>query len=31
MAADRWDTSLDPTEAAGRIMSPAGFDLRRGD
>jgi 3-oxoacyl-[acyl-carrier protein] reductase len=31
MAADRWDTSLDPTEAARRIMSPAGFDLRRGD
>ncbi len=30
MAADQWDTSLDPTEAARKIMSPAGFDLRSG-
>lgn len=28
LAADQWDTALDPTEAARKIMSPAGFELR---
>ena len=28
LAADEWDTSLDPTEAAKKIMSPVGFELR---
>ena len=28
LAADEWDTSLDPADAARRILSPAGFELR---
>lgn len=31
MAADEWDTSLDPTEAARKIMSPVAFELRRNE
>jgi len=31
MAADEWDTSLDPTEAARKIMSPVAFDLRKNE
>jgi len=31
MAADQWDISLDPTEAAKKIMSPVAFDLRKNE
>ena len=31
MAADEWDTSLDPTEAAQKIMSPVAFELRKNE
>jgi len=31
LAADQWDTSLEPTEAAKKIMSPVAFELRKNE